>query len=386
MKLPVTLTRRLIAVAALALLTACGGSDTPPAVAGADYGVVAAPPLPVNTPFVGFDPTASIANVDGRVIVDLVDGTVIFRGPKGPILSSTAVTKESELRAVSADGMQAAMYEPLAGSSRITVVDRVARLKESGEAGVQQFELDGLVEPEAFSTDGTVLYVIDHQIAAVPGAYRVRPLNLVTGELETILGPTKIPFAEDMNGNARRQIWSPGGSRLNTLYIRQTHHHHDDGEHHAHGEPATDGFIHVLDLDEEWAFCLDLPEQFGAGDLETTALAVSPDGATLAVADVSAGQIAFASAEDLAVTRVVTLPDFDFGEDLQLGMARGSVILGSGSTVQWFDADTMEPQGDPVELESSVVGFTSSGVSAMAWTTDSANGPVTLRAPSPTNP
>ena len=139
-----------------------------------------------------------------------------------------------------------------------------------------------------------LLFVIDHQIAEVPGAYRIRPLNLETGLLETIVGPTKVPLQDDMNGIGRRQVWSPDGRRLYTLYIRQTHHHHADGADHAHGAPGTDGFVHVLDLDEEWAFCLDLPPSFGRGDLATTALAASPDGDTIAIADANAGEVVFA--------------------------------------------------------------------------------------------
>jgi len=215
--------------------------------------------------------------------------------------------------------------------------------------------------------------VIDHQISQTNGAYRVRPLNLESGRLETIVGPTKQPLIEDMNGSGRRQVWSPNGARLNTLYIRQTHHHHDsaDGEaaqtHHAHGEPGTDGFVHVLDLDEEWAHCLDLPEAFGGGDLSTTALAVSPDGLTLAVADASAGQIAFASSVELAVTRVVPMPDVSIEDELHLGLTRDAVVLASGDTAHWFRLETMEPIGAPIELVGPLSGFTPAPDAVLAW-------------------
>jgi hypothetical protein len=296
------------------------------------------------------------------------------------------VTGEPELRAVAADGTMAALLERLDGASRVTVVD----IGAGAGPGVRSFDLDGLVEPEAFATDGSLLYVIDHQAAAEPGAYRVRPLNLATGELETIVGPEKLPFTDDMNGIGRRQSWSPDGSRLYTLYIRQTHRHDDlavegAADHpasgHAGSEAGTDGFVHVLDLDEEWAFCLSLPAALGTGDLASTPLAVSPDGATIAVADARAGQIAFASTGDLAVTRTVDLPAIEPDDDLHLALTASHVVLGWGREAHWFDRTTLEPlAGGPDELGRRLIGFTSNGATVLAWL-EGGSEPASLRPP-----
>lgn len=382
------LRRSLVATTAtLALLTACADPGPPPP--SSQYGALALPPLPVNTPVTLFDPTTGIANVDGSVVVQLSAGSLDFGGDEGIVLSSVSVPEDAELRAVSADGRRAALFaHGPNNSSVITIADRSLGKRTSDQPALHEFALDGLIEPEAFSTDGSLLYVIDHQISDTPGAYRVRPLDLATGRLETILGPTKVPLIEEMNGAGRRQVWSPDGTRLNTLYIRQTHHHHDHGNagvvgtSHAHGEPGTDGFVHVLDLDEEWAYCLDLPEQFGEGDLATTALAVSADGKTIAIADMNAGEIVFASTETLRINEVLPLPNLDHDGELHVGMAHDAVVLGTGTTAQWFDSSTMTPTSEPIELNAPLMAFSSGGYyGVLAWTEHSSTPPQQLRAP-----
>ena len=363
---------------------ACGSAPTGLTQSdGIAYDVLAAPPLPVSAPVTTFDPATDIADLDGSVVVTVSGDQLLFMEHDGDIVASIRVDGAAERRAVSADGTHAALFERVDGaSSRIIVVDR-----NGAEYAVVTYDLPGLVEPEAFSTDGRLLFVIDHQIAEVPGAYRIRPLNLETGLLETIVGPTKVPLQDDMNGIGRRQVWSPDGRRLYTLYIRQTHHHHADGADHAHGAPGTDGFVHVLDLDEEWAFCLDLPPSFGRGDLATTALAASPDGDTIAIADANAGEVAFASTTELAVTRTAPLPEFEIEGDLHIGMTGTDLLIGFGSEVHWFDQQTLIPLADePARLNAPLIAITSNGQTILVWTTEVSHSPVQLPAPTLTLP
>ena len=348
------------------------------------YSVLAAPPLPRAVPTTAFDPDSDIADADGSTVVTAHDG--ILRFVSGAARSPWFdVGLGSELRAVSGDGEHAALFQRSGGWSLITVVSA----SETGEDR-SEYRLPGLVEPEAFSTDGSTLFVIDHQVAQSEGAYRVRPLDLSTGSLETILGPTKVPFEDDMNGLGRRQVWSPDGTRLYTLYVRQTHHHHEaDGEergnaasHGGHGEAGTDGFVHVLDLEEEWAFCLDLPADFGGGSLDTTALAISPIGDTLAVADLSAGQIAFADTDALEVTRTAPLPEVRAAANLQIAMTVDSIVLGSGRQLQWYDQTTLnELSPTSTQLEAPLTALTSNTAQVLAWTSDVTSGPTILTQP-----
>ncbi|MEM7322911.1 MAG: hypothetical protein AAF531_07490 [Actinomycetota bacterium] len=370
------------AVALLAVITIVAGcSPSGTTRESVEAGVVPSPPLPVASPTVPFDPSESIADHDGSVVVTATAGSVTFRSASGDDVVAVDGGAASELRAVSADGRMAALFERASSAtSLITVVDR-----RSGRAEISSYDLPGVVEPEAFSTDGSLLYVIDHQVAAADGAYRVRPLNLASGRLETIVGPSKVPLIEDMNGVGRRQVWAPDGTRLYTLYIRQTHHHH----HHHHeddhqgtddhpdrdvtgtaGEPGTDAFVHVLDLAEEWAFCLDLPAEFGAGELETTALALSPDGTTVAVADKNAGQVAVASTEELVVSAVHPLVSVPEAASLHLGLTGHHVAVAGDQTIAWYDRDTMAPIGSTVSSAGPVVGFTPTAEGLLAWTDD----------------
>lgn len=349
-------------------------------------GGVADPPLPAAVPLIDFDPISELANHDGTVIVRHQNGLLRFvDGRSGTELSAVDVPGDGELRAVSTDGSLAALFEHRAGRSTISVVDG------RGFEPIQTLVFDGVVEPEAFSTDGNVLFAIDHQIAQEPGSYRVRPINLETGELEVILGPSKVPLDEEMNGAGRRQVWSNDGSRLYTLYIRQTHHHHSNQDQdqdqtalegqHVHGEPGTDGFVHVLDLDEEWAFCLDLPQEFGEGELGLTALAVSPAGGELAVLDLNAGRIAVASTDRLAVSGTAALPeDVDPDDRLHLGMFPTHFAVGWGKTLIWLDRPSLEPV-DEVALQSRLLGLSSFDSTLLAWPHDLAQGPRQLQPP-----
>jgi len=150
----------------------------------------------------------------------------------------------------------------------------------------------------------------------------------------------------------------------------------------ARGGAGTDGFVHVLDLDEEWAFCLELPPEFGRGDLETTALAISPDGKTVAVADATAGQVAFASTEDLTVTRTEPLPDLSISDELQIGMTTDQIVLGFDNQLLWFDQETMSSLSPaPQRLDKPLTAITSNSTSVLAWTDDPTGQPQVVYPP-----
>ncbi len=372
------------------------------------------PPLPGDQPIGPFDPSTSIANYDASVVATVVDGALVSTQPGGSVDNHwTDLPPGFELRALSTAGSQAALVRHRFGdggrvlSSDILIAER-SMVDPAIPAKVTIHHLEGLIEPEAFATDGASLFVIDHQAGSEPGTYRIRPLNLVTGELEEMLGPSKQPLIEDMNGTGRRQIWGLNDHRLYTLYIRQTDHLH------ASGRSGTDGFVHILDLDEEWAFCLDLPPTFGKGDLATTALAVGST--TVAVLDLSAGdggQLAYASTVDRTVTEVIDLPPSfrrtmkamlvadaeqpgrpaDWQPTVHLAMYGTALAVGVGEAVVWFDGTTLEPLvGGPepdsdrafeerIELNGPLVGLTTlPGNGVLAWTV-AGQGPEQLSPP-----
>ena len=90
-----------------------------------------------------------------------------------------------------------------------------------------------------------------------PTEYRVRRLDLATGGVEDV--PDKgSGWADAMSGTARTHAFAPDGRRLYTLYTT--------------GDPAAGdatAFVHVLDLDEQWAFCVFLPVPMGVAGAGT---------------------------------------------------------------------------------------------------------------------
>jgi hypothetical protein len=308
--------------------------------------------------------------VNASVIVSSSASVVRFSdGATGEQIGLVDIDPAAELRAVSADGTLAALLEHQEGSELLEEHSIITVASRTDDVGNSTYDLDGLVEPEAFSTDGTILYVIDHQASNTPGAYRVRPLDLATGELGVMLGPQKVPIPEEMNGRGRRQIWSPQGDRLYTLYIRQSVHVHSDNEGHAQGTEVTDGFVHVLDLNEEWAFCLHLPSGFGTGNLDETAIALDPSGKQLAILDLNAGQLAWASTVDLTVTEVVALPaDLVVVGEVHFAITHTHLAIGWGTEVHWFERDSLLRSGDVAALDSPLQAMTTIGDQILVWT------------------
>jgi hypothetical protein len=161
----------------------------------------------------------------------------------------------------------------------------------------QRLTVAGNFEPEAFSADGRSLFVISYLPARSPSKYQVRRLDLATGKVEGVFTP-HAELQEAMGGTARIQTANEDGTRLYTLYTVKD----ADGHQHA--------FVHVLDMDGLWAHCIDLPDGFAEHAESSTALAVSPDGATLYVANVESGAVAEVDTETMLVERTETF-DFD---------------------------------------------------------------------------
>ena len=127
-----------------------------------------------------------------------------------------------------------------------------------------RYKVPGTIEPEAFSFDGTRLFVLDHR----GDSYRVRGVDLQTGVLDALFTREKqlVPeFAEEiMRGQGHHSVHDTNRGILFTLF---TH----GGEHEHTGQllgvrpdaPHIHAFIHALSLREGWAVCIDLPAPFG---------------------------------------------------------------------------------------------------------------------------
>ncbi len=165
-------------------------------------------------------------------------------------------------------------------STRLVVVD-------VANGSTRAYDVPGNVEPEAFGVGLPALFVIDHRPAKSPNYYRVASMGLDTGQVEPLLGPDKFPLSEDMSGTAREQVYAASGRQLYTLYAQPR-----DADLPGARYDWSEAFVHVLDLAENWAYCVDLPESFGRGSAHSADITLDPDGASLYVADTRAGKLA----------------------------------------------------------------------------------------------
>jgi YVTN family beta-propeller protein len=269
-----------------------------------------------------------------------------FDSSSGRQLWSREVDGRHEAKVASPGAEMVALGNPrgqdgyLTGRSHTTLM-----ILEQGVGEARAIQLAGNYEPEAFSTDGQSLFVVEYLPPMQPTRYRVRRLDLKT---ERVVGVYTVDaeLQEAMEGTARVQAASPDGRRLYTLYTV------DDGR----GTPHA--FVHVLDLDELWAHCVDLPHSFGRAPEQTIGISVAPDGKHLYAADTSTGTVAEIDTTSLAVTRTVSS---------RMGPSRGGVahaaVAGDGTfyVAKGLHMTALDPATlstrDTWEMESRITGI-----------------------------
>ncbi|MDQ3986667.1 MAG: hypothetical protein M3280_09245 [Actinomycetota bacterium] len=175
----------------------------------------------------------------------------------------------------------------------------------------QSILLEGNFEPEAFSTDGGSLFVIRYLPARAPKQYQVRRLDLRTERVRAVY-TQDAELQEAMGGTARIQTSSRDGRFLYTLYTIRS------------GESRY-AFIHVLNLDDLWAHCIDLPVPFATTPESATALSTSPDGKRLYVINTAVGMIAEVDTKTLQVVRTDSIA-FDSGDTTYAAHDSGSTL------------------------------------------------------------
>jgi hypothetical protein len=212
-------------------------------------------------------------------------------------------------------------------------------------AEARAIQLVGNYEPEAFSTDGQSLFVVEYLPPMNPTRYRVRRLDLKT---EQVVGVFTVDaeLQESMEGTARVQAASPDGRRLYTLYTVE------DG----HG--ARHAFVHVLSLDELWAHCVDLPPSFGTAPEQAIGISVAPDGKHLYAADTSTGTVAEIDTTSLAVTRTAPSPiELSRGGVAHAAVGGdGTFYVAKGRQLNALDPSTLSTK-DTWEMESRITGI-----------------------------
>jgi hypothetical protein len=249
----------------------------------------------------------------------------------GEVLWAREAPGTLEVKAASAGAAMVALGDPqeragyASGRTSTTLV-----ILDEGVPEPRTIELAGNYAPEAFSTDGGSLFVVEYLPPERPTSYRVRRLDLATEQVEGVYTVDQ-ELQDSMRGTARIQAASPDGRRLYTLYTQEL-----AGGWHT--------FVHVLSLDELWAHCIDLPAPFEGFDERAMAIAVSPDGSRLFVADAVTGTVAEADTEALTVTRTAEIPFWSPGGIAHAAAGPdGSLYLAKGDGIAQVDTETLTP-------------------------------------------
>ena len=233
----------------------------------------------------------------------ITDGKTVVSSPSAESVA-LRLNEPLQLRVVEPGGKRVALATPLAAgadtyrpggraSTRLVVADL-------STGAHRAYNLPRNVEPEAFGVGPSrdLLFVVDHRPALDPSSYRVGAVNLVNGTFAGLLGPTKTPLDIDMTGNARQQVLSASGTQLYTLYLE-----HD----HAETSPSGTAFVHVLDLADDWAYCIDLPG-VGHGPAGSSTIRLNGSGDALLVTDRHAGTQHTIPTADLTPSGLATGP------------------------------------------------------------------------------
>lgn len=220
-------------------------------------------------------------------------------GLTGADQSRHRVEGDLEVRAVGARGnfVVLASRRPAGAGNAYTPVPRdrsLIAVLDARDGSVIRHDLAGNFEPEALSMDGEAVFVVEYTPPMAPDRYRVRELNVPNGVVGDVFSPDK-ELQEEMQGNARRQVASVDGRRLYTLYTLEV-------------QGTREAFVHVLDLANRWAHCVDLPVSLGVAPEQALALALDPTGNRLFVLDAQAQQVAEVNTTDLTVAGISPLP------------------------------------------------------------------------------
>jgi hypothetical protein len=176
-----------------------------------------------------------------------------------------------------------------------------------------------------FSSNEDGLFVLQFEPPLDPTGYAVRRLDLATGEVKDTDSP-QVELNPRMRGRARAQVLDPQGTFLFTLYTVP-----NDGQPVYDAEADEDSpryaFVHAINLEEEWSFCIFLPTPMGTVDEAAVGLGLTPDGSELVVADAGSATVARIDTAELEVTRTASI------EDLRANSQKASVALTDDGTL-----------------------------------------------------
>jgi hypothetical protein len=254
------------------------------------------------------------------------DGQTAWEHQLGERLAARVASADGSLVALlPADDAKVDPYHA-AGRARTGVMVAAT----TGEAD-RTYRLEGNFEPEAFSRTGDALFLIEYLPAMHPDRYRVRRLDLSSGAVGAVPSVDG-HLQESMRGTARVSAASPDGRRLYTLYTTD-------------GPDGPKAFVHVLDLEDSWAHCVDLPAPLGSAPEDELAIAAGPGDHGVVVVDAAEGAAVEVDPSSLRVARTSTFrPLTDTGTVRAAVSRTGEVYVAKGRTVAVL-GDDLRPTG-----------------------------------------
>lgn len=312
----------------------------------------------------GSGPVLRIATTDGLTAIRANSGAIAYRtgpatqSPSGSVLYRTEpLGSDTRVVGLDGDGGEVRSRHLVSGSMDVRAVgpggryvvlaparppgiNRYAPVPKdhstvavlaTDDGSVRSVELKGNYEPEALSSDGTAVFVVEFTPPMEPDRYRVRRLDLRTRAVEDVFSPDK-ELQQDMRGSARRQVMAGDGRRLYTLYNL------------VDGDGNRRAFVHVLDLQDQWAHCIDLPAALGTSPEDALALALDAGGRRLFVLDSGVAKMAEVDTSELSVARTAALPpEIRATGPLLAATGDGHLYAATGRTVVAFDPETGHP-------------------------------------------
>lgn len=250
---------------------------------------------------------------------------------------SDRVAGQFGVRVVSADGRLAALGPgPATGTAYTATARTTTPIVVLGAGARRELVLEGNFEPEAFTSDGRALVLIEYLPTEAPTSYSIARLDLTTGAVSRVHdadGAERPP----MRGTARTSVASADGRRLYTYYVAPEGAIVHGRVHHA--------FVHVLDLEEQWAHCVGLEAPFGGFE---ASLGLDETGRVLVVADVANHVIARLDTTTLHVDATgdrfgELAAAIDGAPVPSVSVGPSAAYLGAGHAVQAFDLTSLEP-------------------------------------------
>jgi DNA-binding beta-propeller fold protein YncE len=262
--------------------------------------------------------------------------------------------------AVSTHGSRVALAAPPSGADRWTPVPRrhttIVVADPTGATEPETYRLDGNLEPEAFSNDGEHLFVIQYFPPTAPTRYRVSELELEDGDVYPVIGRFK-EWSQRMPGTRLEQVQAPDAVQLYTLYSSQPAAYAEGFDPVQAAAGRTIAFVHVLNLEGAWAYCMPLPKALWGAPAGEQAMAVSPDGTRLYVVDPSRDTVAVVGTRRTKVLRTstVAVATDDASNAAAAVSADGATLfVATGEAVVVLDAATLDvrsrwPTATPVQ-------------------------------------